>query len=51
MRRDKVSAKHESPFLEDLIDEATADLAVMAAFDISSKTAFSANGTELRFYA
>jgi hypothetical protein len=49
MRRDKVSAKHEWPFLEDLIDEATADLASMAAFDISSKTAFSAaNQTRLK---
>jgi hypothetical protein len=49
MRRDKASAQHEPPFLEDLIDEATIDLAAMAAFDISSKGAFSAeNQTRLK---
>jgi hypothetical protein len=41
MRRDKASAGHESPFLEDLILSATTDLAAMSAFDISDKSAFS----------
>jgi hypothetical protein len=40
MRRDKASAKHEAPYLEDLIEDAQSDLASMAAFDISGKTAF-----------